>query len=339
VPSDTQLVLTFDEDVAPGAGSLELYGLYAYPYSIPLADNFIGHFSGHTVTVDLGMQLPTGSYEVRIDPDAVEDLSRNSFAGTSDRFHFNVVDTVAPVVIGTQPADDSTAVGVENFALSLSISENVVAAAGDIRIYDANATIIETIDVTDANHVKVFENGVTIHPIAELAFVTHYYVNIDSGAFQDVSGNNHAGIADDTTFNFTTARADDFSADANTTGVVTIDDGPAFGMIETAYDQDWSRFSVNQGSSYSIELTPGTDPQEPSLVNGSLNVIAPNSNLIAYGGGTSCILLQVTPATASSTSMHAMARLGPISCRFNPLHSLQSQPVNLETSTTMAKPT
>ena len=41
--------------------------------------------------------------------------------------------------------------------------------------------------------------------------LTAYYVQIDNGAFQDLSGNLYAGISDETTWNFTTVDVTTFS--------------------------------------------------------------------------------------------------------------------------------
>ena len=45
----------------------------------------------------------------------------------------------------------------------------------------------------------------TIHPTAGLAAITNYAIRIDTAAIKDLANNPFAGIADDTTWNFTTS--------------------------------------------------------------------------------------------------------------------------------------
>jgi hypothetical protein len=47
---------------------------------------------------------------------------------------------------------------------------------------------------------------VTIDPAASLESAVSYYVQISAGAIEDTSGNDYAGIADTTTWNFSTAQ-------------------------------------------------------------------------------------------------------------------------------------
>ncbi|MFC7208683.1 Ig-like domain-containing protein [Comamonas endophytica] len=60
------------------------------------------------------------------------------------------------------------------------------------------------IPVNDTSQVTIDGNIVTINPSIELQPNWTYHVEIESGAFTDEAGNAYAGIADDTTLNFST---------------------------------------------------------------------------------------------------------------------------------------
>ncbi|MBV5310353.1 Ig-like domain-containing protein, partial [Chromatium okenii] len=113
------------------------------------------------------------------------------------------VDTAAPTLTTSSPADGAPAVAVGD-SLTLTFSESVKAGAGNITITGGVAPIV--ISATDAT-VGIVDKLVTINPAADLAAGTNYSVQITPGAIEDTAGNDYAGIAaaDITTLNFTTA--------------------------------------------------------------------------------------------------------------------------------------
>jgi hypothetical protein len=95
--------------------------------------------------------------------------------------------------------------------LSLSFDEDVQAGSGAITVHFASDdSVFQTIGVTSGN-VLIDGGEVTVLLATELGLSTAYYVNIDSGAFQDFSGNAHPGISGTTTWAFTTAASNPFS--------------------------------------------------------------------------------------------------------------------------------
>ena len=90
----------------------------------------------------------------------------------------------------------------------MTFSEPVVKGTGDITVYQtATDFMIATIGVNTA--AVLFEGNVaTITLPSNLDPSTGYYVNIAAGAFKDAANNNFAGIADKTTWNFTTGTTD-----------------------------------------------------------------------------------------------------------------------------------
>jgi hypothetical protein len=116
-----------------------------------------------------------------------------------------VIDTTAPTVSTYNPVDDAAGVAVDA-NLVLTFSENIFkGTTGNIVIYKSDDTMFETIAVTDDAKVTVNGATVTINPAGTFASLTEYYVKIDSTCFKDVVGYYYAGIADNTTWNFTVA--------------------------------------------------------------------------------------------------------------------------------------
>jgi len=113
------------------------------------------------------------------------------------------IDMQNPTVDQLSPADDSVGVSVDT-NLRMDFSEEIRAGSGNIEIRRrSNDTVVETICVSGAQ-VTITGDQVTIDPVSDLAADTDYYIRIDSGAFEDLSGNEYAGINDNTTWNFTT---------------------------------------------------------------------------------------------------------------------------------------
>ena len=116
-----------------------------------------------------------------------------------------LVDTTAPTLSSSTPADDATAVAIGS-NIVLNFSETVVAGTGDFIIKKADGTTVATIPVSNAQ-VSISGSTVTINPSTDLDYATSYYVEIASGVFKDSANNNYAGISGSTTLNFTTASA------------------------------------------------------------------------------------------------------------------------------------
>jgi translation initiation factor 2 beta subunit (eIF-2beta)/eIF-5 len=76
--------------------------------------------------------------------------------------------------------------------LQFTFNENIIDGSGNIIIYDTFNNVIQTIDVSSVN-VSIVDNEVTVN-ISDLGYNTLYYVNIDSGAFEDGSGNSFTGL-------------------------------------------------------------------------------------------------------------------------------------------------
>ncbi len=167
----------------------------------------------NTVTVDYGQPTQhvgvfdaTGSgIELNgsdFDNDPTVSDAFNTFGSVNPSYN-PPLDTTPPAAQAFNPADDAVDVRV-NTNLSITFDENVQAGVGDITVHRASdGSVAQSVAVTSG---AVTFNGaqVTVDLPADLALNTAYYVNIPAGAILDASANPYAGIADSTTWNFTT---------------------------------------------------------------------------------------------------------------------------------------
>ena len=116
-------------------------------------------------------------------------------------------DTTPPTIATLNPTDEAT--GVLTYAnLSATFNEGIQKGTGNITLKKtADNSEVETFDVATSPRITVSGATLTIDPTANLAFATGYYVQIAPAAIQDLSGNSFAGIADSTTWNFTTTSS------------------------------------------------------------------------------------------------------------------------------------
>ena len=203
VAAGANLYLYLDEPVRRGSGNIVLRPASGADITIPVTDSRVS-VVGRTVTIDPAANLAANTaYHVRIAAGAFEDLSGNDYAGIADAttwsFATGAPDTTSPTVSSFRPVDGATTVA-RNANLVLTFDEPVRRGSGSIVIRPASGPDI-TIPVSQ---VSISGSRVTIDPAADLAGGTAYHVRIAAGAFEDLSGNDYAGIADATTWNFTT---------------------------------------------------------------------------------------------------------------------------------------
>jgi len=117
------------------------------------------------------------------------------------------LDTTAPTAITYSPEKDSVGSGT-NDDISLTFSENISGSAGKYLTIKKKSddTVVEKIEVTDAQKVTVNGTAVSVNPAAILDEDTSYYVLIDQGAFKDASDNEYSGISDNAEWSFKTAK-------------------------------------------------------------------------------------------------------------------------------------
>lgn len=118
-----------------------------------------------------------------------------------------VIDAVAPTMTTLSPADDSTNMMVDKDNLEITFSELIAIGTGNITIKNLTNAAQTVIDVTDAEQVSISGKVLMIDPTVGLDPSKDYAIQIDAGAIVDLASNAYAGIANDTTWNFTTSAA------------------------------------------------------------------------------------------------------------------------------------
>lgn len=150
------------------------------------------------ITVGTAIILNGGSIKDSTGNDAT--LTLNNTGSTAAV----LVDTLAPTTSAFSPLNNATQVDI-NTNLVMTFSEAVAKGTGNIVIKRASDnSIFETIDV---NSNKVTGEGtatITINPSATLLEGTDYYIQIAAAAFDDIAGNQFAGISDVTSWTFRT---------------------------------------------------------------------------------------------------------------------------------------
>jgi methionine-rich copper-binding protein CopC len=200
------LTLTFNEDVTVNGGAADLViydgggGTLASISPASLTGS-----GTKTITAPFSQPLVDAtSYYVNFPADLFRDAAFNNTAGIADNTTWNftaVADTQAPALVSTTPADETTGVSRTLANLTMTFDKAVYINAGNVTIYKADTTPFRTIP---AGSLTVNGSTVTIPVGATFAAGTGYYVQVDAGLIQDKVGNSYAGIADQTTWNFTT---------------------------------------------------------------------------------------------------------------------------------------
>jgi len=109
----------------------------------------------------------------------------------------------APVVESTLPNNNAADVSTTT-EIVLNFSENMVAGTGNVDVYLANGTLLETIE---ASATTVSGAKVTAVLANALSNNETYYLLIGNDAFESTNGVAFAGISDDQVFRFTTEAA------------------------------------------------------------------------------------------------------------------------------------
>ena len=199
----SNLVLTFDEIVEKGAGLISILSEDTTVQIDVNSDAVVIGEDARIVTIVSGGFISGKQYTVKLDRGIVKDLMGNEYMGmlSGSTWSFTSGGQSGPQLKDLIPNDGATDASV--FGLSIRFATNVVVGEGNIVIYDAAGTAVETISVT-AKEVTLEGTTLTVPYSNPLNFNTNYYVNMDEGAIKDEDGNDFSGFNDEVTWNFTT---------------------------------------------------------------------------------------------------------------------------------------
>uniref|UniRef100_Q3AT73 Ig-like domain-containing protein n=1 Tax=Chlorobium chlorochromatii (strain CaD3) TaxID=340177 RepID=Q3AT73_CHLCH len=277
------IVLNFNESVTAVAGkNVVLHNVTDSTTTTIAANDAQISIMGSLVTINPTADFLNGKdYYVTVDAGAFIDGAGNGYAGIADPTLLNFItapDVTAPTLTSSVPADNATAVSVED-NIVLNFSENVLANTGYIVLKaTADNAIIESFNTAtgQGNHggtVTVTGVSVTVDPMAYLTANTGYYVTVDSTAVKDVVGNNYAGIVSSTELNFTTPTPTSYNL------TTFADIAPAF--VGTVGDDIFNGTYGDGAGPYTLDATDvlngGTGVDTLSITTGAEASTPPDS--------------------------------------------------------------
>jgi len=198
VPTTANLVITFDKAAYKGTGNIVIKDSGDNVFETIDVTSGQVTVSNAVVTINPAgvLALNTGYY-VQMDAGAIA-----GFAGIADTTTWDFTTTAEPpAIVALSPADGATSASIDD-NLVITFDREVGKGTGNIVIKkSSDNTDFETIAVT-SGQVTVSNAVVTINPTGTFDYATGYYVQMDNGAMAGF-----AGIADTTTWNFTTLPA------------------------------------------------------------------------------------------------------------------------------------
>lgn len=212
-----ELVITYDNDAAPGSGSFVLWKKTTGNPSIVGIYNVLSgsvSFSGGAVTIATGLVLESDSeYFVQITPGAViSSDSGISHPGISDEttWNFTTIDAGPPSYVSFTPVSESTDNTYDPTTVSFQASENLAEGSGTIYIknWDDDSTLI-SFPASDAA-VSISGPDVTfdLSGFSDLPPFQRIYFEMAAGTFEDLAGNDLPALtkAGSDTWNYTTEK-------------------------------------------------------------------------------------------------------------------------------------
>lgn len=214
--NEAKFKLTFSEKINPATMSIFDYQYFT---NGTLSATGLSYTKLSDTEYQVNVTGLTGSGDVWIQllDNKVTDMVGNANVASAISLKITY-DNTPPTVTALSPLDNATGVA-NNANLVMTFSENVQKGTGNIVIYNANATVFQTIDVT-TDKVSIVNNVVTI---SHDNFVCgdSYYVQMASGVIKDMVGPVYAGINNATTWNFSAVQGGTVSiADINAQNAV-----------------------------------------------------------------------------------------------------------------------
>lgn len=282
VALNSNLVVTFNENIVAGATATITIKKTSDNTTLQTFTeaNFGGTLvvSGATLTINPTDLANSLEVYVQIAAGSVTDVAGNSFAGISSTTAWSfttAAETVAPTISTLSPADNATGVSV-SANLVATFSESVqFHTAVVIGLFKTDDTLIELFDETDIGTlISISGAALTINPTSDLTASTGYYVQIGATSVKDLAGNFFAGIADETTWSFTTATGASWAPTdlgAALVGWYKADTGVYndAGSTLATNGQDVQQWNDQSGNSH--HLSQSNNLRQPTYGTGSFN--------------------------------------------------------------------
>ena len=317
VAVDANIVLTYDEAVQKGSGSITLQPSGGTVVTIPISAAQVS-VAGNIVTINPTTDLLAATtYTLMVPAGAFQDLAGNSAGSLTLNFSTAAaLDTTPPTIASSVPANGATGVAV-GVNIVLTYSEAVQKGSGSMTISSAGGMV--TISVSSAL-VSIAGAVVTINPSVDLLDGTAYTLSFPAGVFQDLAGNN-AGTF---TLSFTTAVALDSTPPTINSSVPAIGGG---GTINSPDNIVLTYSEAVQKGSGNITIGAITIPVSSAQVSiaGAVVTINPTADLLT---GTAYTLSFPAGAFQDLAGNNA----GSFTLNFNTAAALDTTPPTISSS-------
>ncbi len=205
-----------------------------------------------------------------------------------------------PLASSFSPTDNSTNVAIDT-NLVITFNKTVLVDSGNIYIkLTSDDSILQTIAANSGSVTGYNSLTLTINPPTDLPNNTSIYINISSTAITGISGLPYAGIADNTTWNFTTVAGGDLIA-------------PSISYFSppdnSHYVQSYSGVSIVFNEA--VQVGSGSIIIKKSSDDTVLDTISVNSSNIT-GWGTSTINIKPSINFADNISYYIQVDIGSI---------------------------
>lgn len=199
----------------------------------------------------------------------------------------NGSDNTPPTINALLPANAATGINPTT-ACTITFSEPVQKNTGSITVKrNSDNVVVQTIDITTAA-VTVSGAGASFN--VTLATNTQYYIEMPSGSFKDLAGNDFAGISGNTVWSFTTGSGLPTSYSFNfNTCASSLSDG--FSQISVSGDSVWKCTTFGFTGSNGVQISGfstlnGSLQNEDWLISPALNLNGFNVPLLRFRSRT-----------------------------------------------------
>jgi hypothetical protein len=203
-----------------------------------------------------------------------------------------VADVNPPAVTTFTPADAAMSVPVGS-DMVFTFNENIHFGSGNIAVHFRSplGDVVESYDVASSANLAISGNTLTINPANDLAPDTHYFVILDEGSVEDLSGNVFAGT---TAYDFMTAALP--PVEHNLSGNVTFwKTGEAISDVTTTLssftllsggERVWfNNLQHHADGSSSVELWESTVSLQTDIQSLQLELLLPENSTVVWQQG------------------------------------------------------
>ena len=202
-PEGITFKIKFSEVVMAGAGAITIKNTTD---NTVIATNEVMFNADSTVTFKAATALTYAQYSVLIPANGVKDGNNNFYDPTALAWNFEISDLTAPSVVGLSPLDGTVGLpGINDLSITFSEPVMLSSATAMIKVYKQGLlgnSLVYSSAITAAN-LSADMKTVTVKTDS-LADKTLYTVLVDPNLVKDAAGNQFAGIADPTVWNYET---------------------------------------------------------------------------------------------------------------------------------------